>query len=188
MGLIGPMETRLLAVERIQARIDHDLRDMRREVIALSQGIWDAWSDVRFPRTTNPPAPKHPLTIGGCGTLQLPESIPYVDSKYGSGTLKWDGVSNWVACKAGLSFGGGITFALHYTLSNTGSLGASWAGDGFARPVNSTCATATSFNGIPYSGQGLICSPFTRTFVANSSLAIRTLYQNNTSTVTVGPV
>src|SRR3954454_8130538 len=122
MGLIGPMETRLLAVERAQARIDDDFRVLRREVIALSQGIWDAWSAVRLPVGVQP---------GGCpGVADFPDVCPCLpltltlhDPYYGDCTLPYDpGQLAWFGCKlvslpANPSCSAVSSFALHYILN-----------------------------------------------------------------------
>jgi hypothetical protein len=46
MDARGPQEARLLAVERGLEAMDRDIRALRRQTIALSQGIWDAWNEV----------------------------------------------------------------------------------------------------------------------------------------------
>jgi hypothetical protein len=43
---IGPQEARVLATERKNARIEEELSKFSRRLLALEQGIWQAWSDV----------------------------------------------------------------------------------------------------------------------------------------------
>jgi hypothetical protein len=46
--LIGPLEARLIAVERRTVRLDDELRTLRRGVVETQQRIRDSWSDWRL--------------------------------------------------------------------------------------------------------------------------------------------
>lgn len=96
----GPLETRLLALERRQDRVDALLSDLRRRALAVSQGIWDAWSEVSFPaEEAETPAP----TCTG-DFPQICSCIPLVlilhDSYYGACPLTYNpSTKRWVGCK-----------------------------------------------------------------------------------------
>jgi hypothetical protein len=64
MSLIRAAAARLLALERKQARAADELRDLRRELVAIQQGIWDSWSDFKM-RTQPPGAPATNCTFHG---------------------------------------------------------------------------------------------------------------------------
>lgn len=94
---IGPLEARLLAVERRQARIDEEVRGLKRDVIAIGQGIWDAWDEVG--RVTVDVA--SPTTTPDCTRVfpNVCECIPLVlvlhDSYYGDTPLAYDRDNLW---------------------------------------------------------------------------------------------
>jgi hypothetical protein len=77
MDATGPMETRLLALERRLVHIDDQLRQQQRQLIGVGQSLWDAWGDRRIPRTPTPtPTPTYPGTtysgtLKGCNSLGI---------------------------------------------------------------------------------------------------------------------
>lgn len=123
--LTGPLEARLLALERRQARADGALGRLARRTIALHQGIWDAWADLRHPRGVAPPPPTGvELFPDVCSPI--PEVMTLTDSYYGlSIPITWDGVTNWKACAvvnkpATATCAGGLT-PIFYKLVGTNS-------------------------------------------------------------------
>ncbi len=124
MDAIGPMERRLLGLERRLVHIDEALRQQNIWLVGLGQGIWDAWSDRRRPRGTPTPTPTPPPTFGSCcccSDYVLPSSLTLTDGTYGDFTLTFDGVSQYAGCKQ-ISFGGTVTcpgtvsMPLYYTI------------------------------------------------------------------------
>ena len=197
--LIGQAESRLLALERRQVYLESQTRNLQRQLVALEQGIWDAWSDYRAPSGTvaaAPPASTYPATI--CGGIMLPANIPISDPYMGvSSSLMWDsGSSKWLLCANVVNWAStGINFALHYSWDgSTSGFTLSWKGSGTFQPVASVCSDTTTYNNIPLSHTTTVCPPptLTVTYVANSASAtsIKTLYQSSTTTrtVTLGPV
>ena len=95
MDARGPMEARLLGVERGLNAMDRDLETLERQIVALSQGIWDAWSDVA---TGNfgppPPLPPPTVLITPCSGLNVLYNLPFTDSIFGSGTVPTSGTVN----------------------------------------------------------------------------------------------
>jgi hypothetical protein len=145
--LVGPMEARLLELERRQARLDHSLHSVGREVVALGQGIWDAWSDFPPLKVQSPTG--HGGTIPGC-TSALATTLYVRDPVYGAITLQWDGAAMWTACKSVNYFGyGGNCVAVNgvavwYDLLNTGIFRMRWASNVPTTtrcPIASTCAS-----------------------------------------------
>jgi hypothetical protein len=94
LDAIGPLEARLLALERRNARIGDDLETLRRLEVALWQEIWDSWGDVHgrvmTPAPTPTPTPTCTATVSGtlkgCNNIVLSgESVVIHD--HGSGTV-----------------------------------------------------------------------------------------------------
>lgn len=150
--LTGPMEARLLALERRQARLDDALRTLRRQAVAVGQGIWDAWSEVNVPVVTGggAVAPAGP-TFAGCTGVTVPTTLYARDAVYGAITLTYDGSSLWTACKSvnfpgyGSSCGAVAGVAVHYDLLKTGTFRMRWASSAPSTtlcPAASTCATS----------------------------------------------
>jgi hypothetical protein len=50
---IGPQEARLLALERKQVRLDDYMSNLARQLTALEQGIWQAWSELSGAHVTS---------------------------------------------------------------------------------------------------------------------------------------
>jgi hypothetical protein len=99
-NLTGPMEARLLALERRQAQVDRSLRDLDRQLVAAQQGTWDAWSgiDLNGDGGGGSQPPPQGGKIPGCSS-PLAATLYAQDPVYGSITLQWDGSSMWTACK-----------------------------------------------------------------------------------------
>jgi hypothetical protein len=116
--LISPIEVRLRALERRQARIVRSLRAARRDIMTVGQGLWDAWSrsDVGPESQTTPTV----VTTFPHVCPALPLALTLHDSYYGDTTLNWDGVSKWVGCKVifypGTLICGAASTPIFYTL------------------------------------------------------------------------
>jgi len=95
-NLRGPIESRLLAVERGLSGLERELRQLRRQAIAVGQGLWDSWGDTPIPRQA-PAAAKFPNICPGPD--DIPDVITLVDPVYGDVDLTWDGVSAWTGCQ-----------------------------------------------------------------------------------------
>ncbi len=67
MDAIGPMERRLLGLERRLVAIDNAARNQQRQLISLGQGIWDAWGERQIPTgvVTPTPTPSPNTTVSG---------------------------------------------------------------------------------------------------------------------------
>src|SRR4051812_32061562 len=156
MDLTGPMEARLLEVERRLARLDHDLRTMKRDATTLSQGAWDAWSAVRLPREQAKPATD---CVGDFPDVCpcFPHQITLKDTYYGDCVLTYDPTRlAWLGCKlvslpANPSCSAVSSFALLYTLtgnrtSTSWNLVLQYKTANFTTrcPVASTCPDATN--------------------------------------------
>ncbi len=155
MDARGPLEARVLGVERGLEAMDRDLRNLRRQVLSLSQGVWAAWSEVHARITTpslQPPTPSFPAIC-----RLFPPRLPILDSLYGGSFLSWDGVSKWTGCRAvavpaGGSCGAVASSAIRYSLQGdnttaTWVLTVSYDSTGTPNfcPVNgATCGTATN--------------------------------------------
>src|SRR4051794_29418747 len=95
--LIGPGESRLLALERKVARAEDALRQSRRALVGVQQGLFDTWSGVRVPIGTPAPAPCDVVDFAYCPCLPL--TIPLNDSYYGNVTLTYDYAQlAWFGC------------------------------------------------------------------------------------------
>jgi hypothetical protein len=154
MDARGPMEARVLGVERGLDVMDRDLHNLKRQLIGLTQGIWDAWNDVgrlSAPPVATPPANPFPAICSS-----FPTTMPVIDSLYGGSILTFDGVSKWLGCKvvavpAGGACGAIASSAVFYSLqgdntTSTWVLTVSYDATGVNHcPVNgATCGTATN--------------------------------------------
>jgi hypothetical protein len=149
------METRLLALERQQALIDDELRNLDRQVVAIAQEIWDTWGEVQSPGqpTSTPPdgVTKYPAVCP-----LIPFVLTVVHSTYGSFPITWDGTSTWTGCKL-ISYAGTITCPaaastpMFFTLNGDNStpswmLNCGWVSHttaGVQCPINGAACTST---------------------------------------------
>lgn len=67
----GPLEARLLALERRLVHADDQLRQQQRELIGVGQSLWDAWGDRRIPTATPTPSPTPTPNTTVTGTVKL---------------------------------------------------------------------------------------------------------------------
>jgi hypothetical protein len=193
MDARGPMEARVLGVERGCNQMDRDLEALKRQLVALSQGIWDAWSDVATP-SAGPPAPPPTPTvhITPCSGLNVLYNLPFVDSIFGSGTLVWDGTAHFAACLSGLAYGGSFacataTIAIHYSMDTSGNLVVTWlVNSGSHCPITSTCSSTTNATSTPSASTNCGSVPAQITFTMGSSaneLALRAGHASQTIVV-----
>lgn len=155
--LIGPLEARLLALERKQARIDRSLRDARVDLVGLSQGIWDGWSDARGRRVAMPAPPCTGDFPAICACI--PTTFTIHNSSYGDCTVTYDSTSgSWKGCFVVAYAGGGVctacSTAQHYELVGSNATNA-WSlifrfkthTVGVTQcPVASICSDATNYS------------------------------------------
>jgi hypothetical protein len=89
LDAIGPMENRLLQLERKQARLDAALRTLAIDATALWQREWDAWGDwppylhgAPTPTPTPTPTPNTGVsgTLSGCTTAGIPGTVIVTDA------------------------------------------------------------------------------------------------------------
>jgi hypothetical protein len=68
VGAIGPQESRLLALERKQVRLDDDLANITRRLTTLEQRLWQAWAELGGPRGATCTATYSGHLLGCTGT------------------------------------------------------------------------------------------------------------------------
>ncbi len=139
--------------------------------------------------------------FGSYQAIWLPDTLTLVDSVYGTCTLAWDGFK-WSGCLAGVAYPGFITsgcaahtIAIHYYLRpDRGELDIAYqSGIGTDCPVASTCATVlTTFRTgeIPFNAGSSTASPISLVYSYAGGLlntAVRTLYHNAATTITITP-
>jgi hypothetical protein len=107
MDAIGPMEARLLALERRLVHCEDALRTQQISLTGIGQGIWDAWGEHRRPRGTTPTPTPTGTFPDCCPGYTFPSTLTLVDNVYGNFTLTWDGLYTWKGCKQ-ISFAGSL--------------------------------------------------------------------------------
>jgi hypothetical protein len=96
----------LLALERRHARIDEDLRTLKREDIQLWQELWDEWSKIRTRAMTAPTTDACAAAVSAFPDVHpcIPTAIPFLCSHIGFADLVWNGGSltdttgTWTGC------------------------------------------------------------------------------------------
>jgi len=112
LDAMGPMEKRLLALERRGVIIDNELRQLSQATVAVSQGIWDAWGEWRIPKTRPTTLPTSQCTTDFPNICPcIPLSLPLTDSVYGTTTITYNpATGKWTGCKVA-SFPGSASCA-----------------------------------------------------------------------------
>jgi len=156
--LRGPAEARLLHVERGLGAMERDLRNLRRQAIALGQGVWAGWSELSRVHDTPAPAPA-PILAVCCSGVDPGTTIPFTDSVFGSGTMTWKAaLESWVGWISGIHWPGSgacgaATIAVGYYLSSSALFQVKWIIN-----ASSSCPVPSTPTSIPRSGQALAAS------------------------------